>query len=141
MATQPKLIFGAAGIGDEFKTAESVTELLKVLKSSSVTTLDTAALYPPTAIGSSEQLLGETGAPQNGFKIDTKVMVTGVVGDSTLEPTKIEASLDTSFERLKLQHGQKINVLHAHAVDNTTPIKDQVAGFDAEFKKGRFDKV
>lgn len=68
-------------------------------------------------------------------------MVTGVVGDSTLEPTKIEASLDTSFERLKLQHGQKINVLHAHAVDNTTPIKDQVAGFDAEFKKGRFDKV
>lgn len=137
----PKLIFGAAGIGDEFKTAESVTDLLRTLKSSAVTTLDTAALYPPTAIGASEKLLGDTGAAKNGFKIDTKVMVTSIIGDGTLEPAKIEASVNTSMERLKLPHGGKINVLHAHAVDNSTPIKDQAAGFDAEFKKGHFDKV
>ena len=68
-------------------------------------------------------------------------MVTGVIADGTLEPAKIEASVNTSLERLQLPHGQKINVLHAHAVDNSTPIRDQVAGFDAEFNKGHFDKV
>ena len=141
MPTHPKLIFGAAGIGDEFKTSESVTELLKCLKSNGVTTLDTAALYPPLDIGASERLLGETGAPEDGFKIDTKIMVFGVVADGTLEPAKIETSVNTTFERLKLQHGQKINVLHAHTVDNTTPLKDQAFGFDREFKKGRFEKV
>lgn len=139
--THPQLIFGAAGVGDEFKGADSVSELLKALKSNGVTTLDTAALYPPIAIGASEQLLGETGAPKDGFKIDTKVMVFGVNGDGTLEPAKIETSVNTSFERLQLQDGEKLNVLHVHAVDSTTPVKDQAAGFDAQFKKGRFEKV
>lgn len=141
MATHPKLIFGAAGFGDEFKTAESVQELSKTLKASGITTLDTAALYPPTAVGASEQLLGVTGAIKNGFKVDTKVMIFGISGDGTLEPAKIEASVNTSIERLKLQDGEKINVLHVHAPDSTTPIKDQVAGFHAEFKKGHFEKV
>ena len=139
--THPKLIFGAAGIGDEFKTADAVTQLLKALKANNITALDTAALYPPTAIGASEQLLGETGAPKDGFEIDTKVMVFGVNGDGTLEPAKIESSVNTSFERLQLQHGEKLNVLHVHAVDRTTPVKDQAAAFDAQFKKGRFAKV
>lgn len=140
MTNPPQLLFGAAGFGDEFSTADSVREVLEALKAYGIVTVDTAALYPPTDVGASEKLLGEAAAAKLGFKVDTKVLVTGMDTSGTLEPAKIEASVNTSFQRLQLQHGHHIRVLHAHAPDTTTPIKDQAAAFDAEYRKGRFEK-
>lgn len=137
----PQLVFGCGGIGIEFTGEEAVTELLQTLKDAGVSRLDTAALYPPTDIGASQRLIGKAGAARMGFTIDTKVMVSihGLKG--TLEPEKIAKSVTESHETLQFLEGQHINVLYAHAPDDATPLSNQAAGFDAQYKKGLFDKV
>ena len=137
----PQLIFGCGGVGHEFVGEEAVRELLHTLRDAGVTRLDTAALYPPTAIGASQRLIGKTGAVRMGFTIDTKVMVSihGLRG--TLEPEKIAESVVGSYEALQLSGHEQINILYAHAPDDATPLRDQAAGFDAQYKKGMFKKV
>ncbi|KAK0637356.1 hypothetical protein B0T17DRAFT_521456 [Bombardia bombarda] len=122
----PQLIFGGSTIGDAYSTAQSVTDLLKPLKSLGFDEIDTAALYPVTDMGASERLLGEVGAKSLGFDVDTKILVTSKDANGTMEPTKIEKSVADSLGRLKFD-GQGINVLHCHVPDFTTPIKDQAS--------------
>lgn len=136
----PKLILGGGGIGDEFEYAESVSELLNELQELGIMRIDTAALYPPKNIGASETLLGQLGAAEKGFTIDTKVLALGLEADGTLTPAAIETSLNTSYDRLKLQD-RTINVLYCHTPDRRTPLEDQAAGLDAQYRKGRFKKV
>ena len=140
-SSSPQLIFGCGGVGIEFAGEEAVAELLQTLKDVGVTRLDTAALYPPTDIGASQRLIGQAGAARMGFTIDTKVMVSIHGGKGTLEPEKIAESASQSQKSLQFPEGQRINVLYAHAPDVATPLRDQAAGFDAQYKKGMFDKV
>lgn len=137
----PQLIYGCGGLGHEI-SADSAAELLQALQAAGVTRLDTAALYPPTDIGASQRLIGQTGASAE-FTVDTKVMVsiTGLAG--TLEPAKIEQSAAQSVQDLGFGGGGKgkINVFYAHAPDVATPLQDQAAAFDAQYKKGLFSKV
>jgi aflatoxin B1 aldehyde reductase len=137
----PQLIFGCGGLGNEFVGEDAVTELLNVLKKSGVRRLDTAGLYPPTDIGASQRLLGQAGAARLGFTIDTKALISikGIQG--SLTPEKIEKSTEESRETLQFPKGQRINVFYAHAPDIATPLEDQAAGFNAQYKKGLFDKV
>lgn len=137
----PQLIFGCGGIGNEFVGEDAVAKLLQTLKESGVHRLDTAALYPPTDIGASQRLLGQTGAAKQGFTIDTKVMVSIYGLKGTLEPEKIDQSATESQRALQFENGQRISVFYAHGPDITTPLKDQAAGFDAQYKKGVFDKL
>lgn len=137
----PQLIFGCGGVGVEFVGEESVVELLQTLKDVGVSRLDTAALYPPTDIGASQRLIGQAGAARMGFTIDTKVMVSLQGGKGTLEPEKIAKSVSQSHETLQFPEGQRINVLYAHAPDVATPLRDQAAGFDEQYKKGLFNNV
>ncbi|KAK8054664.1 hypothetical protein PG994_009731 [Apiospora phragmitis] len=124
----PQLIFGCGGLGHEI--------------SASVIRLDTAALYPPTDIGASQRVLGQTrAAAELGFTIDTKVLVSITVLAGTLEPAKIEKSAAQSVKDLRLGEGGKINVFYAHAPDVATPLQDQAAAFDAQYKKGLFKKL
>lgn len=139
--SHPRLIFGGSTIGDTYNTLESVVNLLKYLKSYNIDEIDTAALYPWTNIGMSETLLGQAGAAKQGFKIDTKILVTSKDANGTLEPAKIEKSVDTSNERLMYQDGTKLNIVHCHAPDFTTPIEDQAAALDVLYKKGHFQQV
>ena len=138
---RPKLIFGAASLGDKFATVKDVSDLLKVLKSHGITTIDTAGLYPPTNKGASERLLGECGAAGDGFAIDTKILVTSMEADGTLKPEAIEKSISASIERLQLKQNQKINVLHCHAVDKSTPLEEQARALNEQYKAGRFEQV
>lgn len=137
----PQLIFGCGGLGNEFTGEDSVTELLNTLKTLGVQHLDTAGLYPPTDIGASQRLIGQMGAARLGFTIDTKVLISMQGFKGTLEPQKIETSIETSIHDLKLEDGLRVGTFYAHAPDVATPLKDQAAGFDAQYKKGRFDKV
>lgn len=137
----PQLIFGCGGLGNEFIGADSVKELLGVLKELGVNHLDTAGLYPPTDIGASQRLIGETGAAGLGFAIDTKVMISMKGFAGTLEPAKIETSIENSINDLKLEGGKRIGTYYAHAPDTATPLQDQAKGFDAQYRKGHFDKV
>ncbi|KAK8044803.1 Aldo/keto reductase [Apiospora rasikravindrae] len=138
----PQLIFGCGGLGHEI-SADSAAELLQTLKAGGVTRLDTAALYPPTDVGASQRVLGQTRASAElGFTIDTKVMVSisGLAG--TLEPAKIETSAAQSVKDLGFSNGGgKINVFYAHAPDVATPLADQAAAFDAQYKKGIFKQL
>ncbi|KAI1325993.1 Aldo/keto reductase [Xylariaceae sp. FL0255] len=136
----PGLLFGGGGIGDEIPTLEEVQELLTVLKQRGVSRIDTAALYPPLNIGASETLLGQAGAAEQGFIIDTKILALGLEADGTLEPSAIEKSLNTSYDRLNLKGGT-VNLLCCHAVDHTTPLENQLAALDTQYKKGRFKKL
>ncbi|PVI05737.1 putative aldo/keto reductase [Periconia macrospinosa] len=137
----PQLIFGCGGLGNEFVGEEATKELLGVLKELGVERLDTAGLYPPTDIGASQRLLGQARAAQQGFTIDTKVLISLTGFQGTLEPEKIASSAATSLEALKFSEGQHINVFYPHAPDVATPLKDQAYGFDLQHKKGVFDKL
>ncbi|ROW08500.1 hypothetical protein VMCG_03253 [Cytospora schulzeri] len=136
----PRLIYGGSPIGEDYTTPEAVSDLLKLLKSLDIHEIDTAALYPATNMGASERLLGQVGAVAQGFAVDTKILVLSKDGNGTLEHEKIEKSVAASHERLQL-HGQKLNILHCHAPDFTTPLKDQAASLDSLHKRGLFDKL
>ncbi|KAI1778528.1 putative aldo/keto reductase [Hypoxylon cercidicola] len=135
------MIFGCGGLGNEFVGEEVVRELLETLKEAGVDRLDTAALYPPTDIGASQRLLGQVGAARMGFAIDTKVLISMSGFKGTLEPEKIAKSAAASYETLRFGDGQRIHVLYPHAPDVATPLKDQAAGFHAQYEKGMFEKV
>jgi aflatoxin B1 aldehyde reductase len=118
-----------------------VKKLLQTLKETGVERLDTVALYPPTNIGASQRLLGRVGAAQQGFAIDTKVLISLSGFEGTLEPEKIAPSIADSQKVLQFDENQRVNVLYPHAPDVATPLKDQAYGFDVQYKKGMFDKV
>ena len=140
-STAPQLIFGCGGLGNEFLGDDSVAELLHLLKQVGVDRLDTSALYPPTDVGASQRLLGRTGAAKLGFTIDTKVLLNIGKIKGSLEPEKIERSIIESLDALQFAEDQRIHVFYAHAPDVATPLKDQAAGFNAQYEKGLFDKV
>ncbi|GAP89754.1 putative aldo keto [Rosellinia necatrix] len=137
----PRLMFGGSVLGEDYISVESVEELLILLQSLGINEIDTAALYPVPNMGESERLLGQLGAVAKGFVIGTKILVLSKDANGTLEPAKIRASLDSSRERLRLDSTQKVGVLHCHAPDFTTPIKDQAAALDALHREGLFDKL
>ncbi|KAI1266536.1 putative aldo/keto reductase [Xylariaceae sp. FL1019] len=140
-ASVPELIYGCGGLGQEIVGEESVTKLLRTLKENGVSRLDTAGLYPPGDTGVSQRLLGQYGASAMGFIIDTKVLIPLRGHATTLEPAKIEKSVAVSYECLNFKEGRRINVLYAHTPDVATPLEDQAAGFDAQYRKGLFDKL
>ncbi|KAF3067425.1 Aflatoxin B1 aldehyde reductase member 2 [Daldinia childiae] len=137
----PQIIFGCGGLGNEFVGEDAVREVLEFLKEAGIDRLDTAALYPPSDIGASQRLLGKVGAARLGFIIDTKVLISMSGFKGTLEPEKIAKSIAESYEALQFGDGQRINIFYPHAPDVATPLKDQAAGFDAQYKKGLFDKL
>ncbi|KAE8150621.1 putative aldo/keto reductase [Aspergillus avenaceus] len=140
-SSRPQLIYGGAGIGQEWTTRESISELLQTLESLGISRIDTAPRYPSTKPGESERLLGENGAAERGFTIDTKILVSSPGASGTLEPQAVDESLNTSYDRLRFPVGEKINVLYCHMPDPTTPLEEQAAGLDAQYRRGRFERL
>lgn len=136
--SRPTTLFGGALIGTSFTTPEQVQELLDRLISLSIDRIDIAARYPPTAPHSSERLLGETRAAEQGFIIDTKINTSSGDGAGTLTAAAIETSLEKS---LSLLHMSKVNVLHFHRPDPETPVVEQAAEIQTQYLTGRFEKV
>ncbi|KAI3325479.1 hypothetical protein HD806DRAFT_533147 [Xylariaceae sp. AK1471] len=116
-------MFGGSVIGEDYATVESVKDLLKSLQSPGIGEIDTADLYPVPTMG------------------DTKILVLSKDANGTLEPAKIEKSLSESRERLRFDASQKVGVLHCHAPDFTTPLKDQAAVLNSLHQQRLFDKV
>lgn len=89
-----KVIFGGAGVNSDrgFTTVDSVKELLDVLESQGIDTIDTARLY-----GASEGLLGQAGAPSR-FIIDTKIP--GGFVEEALQPANLKKNVETSLQEL-----------------------------------------
>ncbi|KAL8825237.1 MAG: hypothetical protein Q9191_004538 [Dirinaria sp. TL-2023a] len=136
----PQLIFGTATFGmdmTEFQDSSTVRPLLGSLNDIGVHRLDSGARYPPMKPGKAEELIGEARELSKDLTIDTKVYTdtkTDGSGDLTVEA--IEKSLLASLQRLKISDGM-VNVLHAHRADPSTPLEEQIKGFNQQIEKGR----
>ncbi|KAF2688528.1 Aldo/keto reductase [Lentithecium fluviatile CBS 122367] len=134
--TPPQYLFGAGHFGVTW-SSEDVAHLAEVLQKVGINRIDSAATYPITSPGTAESFLGENDYIQKGFQIDTKVLWFDG-GNGTLTEEAIEKSVAASLERLKTD---KVNVFYCHAPDKSTPIADQAAAMDTQYKKGRFDRL
>lgn len=134
----PQIVFGAAGLGQDFTTVESVQEVLTLLKDLKVSQIDTAARYPPINPGMSEKLLGSAHAASQGFSFGTKILMGPGDGSGELERSAIQKSLYGSLERLGVN---QVDVLYIHRPDPRTPLKDQAAALDNEYKNGKFKRL
>lgn len=97
----PQYVFGAQAFGVAW-TNENVGQLMQALNDHGIHHFDTAALYPATAPGGSEKLLGEKKQP--GAVIDTKVMF---MLSGMLSKENMEKSIRDSLERLQLSEVSK----------------------------------
>lgn len=138
--SSPTLVFGGANIGQDFPTASSVQALLDFLKKHQITHIDTAARYPPGKFGLSETLLGEVQAANQGFSISTKIFVDPAAGngEGELTPEAIERSLAGSLGRLKVD---QVDILYCHRPDPQTPLVEQAAALDSQYRKGACRRV
>ncbi|RDW59885.1 hypothetical protein BP6252_12972 [Coleophoma cylindrospora] len=136
-ASTPTPIFGCATIGYNFTTKESVEELLSIVKNTGIKRLDTAGRYPPSSPGDSERLLGEAGANDLGFQIDTKIMVFTTTAGS-LSAENIASSVQRSLERLRLQ---QLNTLYCHMPDPETPLLEQAKAMNDQYEQGHFKQL
>lgn len=135
--SRPNTIFGCALLGINFNTPKQVQELLDQLKALGIDRLDTAARYSPSNPCSSERLLGDVRAAEQGFIIDTKID-TGGDGSETLTAAAINKSMSESVSRLKMD---KIHTLYFHRPDPQTPIVEQAAEIHRQYLEGRFEQV
>ncbi|KAL9609740.1 MAG: hypothetical protein Q9167_005510 [Letrouitia subvulpina] len=72
------------------------------LGAAKISRIDTARRYPKSSPGSSEQLLGSTGAVERGFVIDTKINVTSIAqSGGSLSQNKIKESIAASLTALR----------------------------------------
>ncbi|KAJ5983236.1 hypothetical protein N7481_005335 [Penicillium waksmanii] len=138
--SRPSTLFGGALIGTSFTTAAQVQELLDQLQSIGINRIDTAARYSPTSPGSSERLLGEVRAQEQGFTIDTKTSTDGslkIDGSGSLTAANITKSINDSFSRL---HAENVHILYFHRPDPETPIAEQAGEIHRQYLEGRFEK-
>jgi aflatoxin B1 aldehyde reductase len=99
----PHYVFGAQGFGVTW-LGSNIDPLLVALKDAGIQRFDTAALYPATNPGASEELLGEK--KSGDAIIDTKIMF---IGDGSLSIKNIGNSIDESLRRLKIK---KVSNIH-----------------------------
>ncbi|KAF7883332.1 uncharacterized protein EAF02_005252 [Botrytis sinoallii] len=119
-----------------FATAEEVQQLLALLVTLKIGHIDTAAIYPLSSHGKSEQLLGENHA-HHSFAIDTKIKLADFSGKGSLTASAINESVAESLSRIKA----KINVLYCHMPDASTPINETLAALHELHQQNKFQKL
>ena len=102
----PKYVFGTQGFGVAW-TDQNVDYLMNALKDLNIKHFDTAALYPATNPGGSEELLGKS-KPQDAI-IDTKILY---LGDGSLSMKNMGKSIRASLERLQVN---KVSTKHTQS--------------------------
>ncbi|TVY15593.1 Oxidoreductase sirO [Lachnellula arida] len=155
--SSPSIIMGTGGFGVTW-SKDDLGALARALKEAGIDPIDTAALYPVGASGLSEKLVGEGKFGEHGFQIDSKILFSGD-GSGNLTAPKIQESLSKTFDSLKVasvsllqnhfnidietyqKFGGQLNVLYCHGPDKTTPIAEQAAAFDAEYRNGKFQRL
>ncbi|KAI1470982.1 Aldo/keto reductase [Daldinia caldariorum] len=134
--TPPKPIIGSGVWGhflgeDEIRSQLNDAERLRILH------IDSGAHHPYSKPGLAERLLGEIGYQNQGFTVDSKVLYSNG-GDGTLTAEAVEKSIDQTLSSLKTH---KINIYYALAPDRTTPLEEQAAAFDAQYRLGKFSQL
>ncbi|PVI01612.1 Aldo/keto reductase [Periconia macrospinosa] len=123
--------WGQGGQNDETQLIAAIRKYKSVIK-----TVDTAALYPFAAPGSSEKVVGDAGFGNDGYLVNTKALFYPQGGCYT--PDGVQSSVARSLESLNMAN---VHVLYAHAPDQKTPISEQAAAFNDAFRKGHCKSV
>lgn len=133
----PSLYFGGGTIGaDHLNTTNGVANLLQSLQKLDIWRLDTAPVYPATNPGKCEQVLGDVGAIQLGFRVATKIKVIGAgPGKGSLTKDAIDASIAESLAKLRTE---QVDVLYCHTPDIETPVEETAAALHAQYERQRF---
>ncbi len=139
----PKLVLGCANFGlaenDPFiktTTASQAAGLFKVFSSYGHNTVDSSRRYPPTAPGTSEQVIGaglrllQEQEDGTSFSVDTKVLS----APGCHEPSKIAASISESLEALGLT---SVNTIYLHFPDRTRPLTDPISALSHAVSRGQ----
>ncbi|KAJ5715967.1 Aldo/keto reductase [Penicillium malachiteum] len=131
MSTAPEYYMGTQGFDGSW-TESNISELVAQLDVANIKHYDTAALYPITNPGGAESLLGKVRQPD--FVIDTKLLYR----PEALRKGNMEESIRSSLQNLGVQ---QVNTLYAHAPDQSVPLVDQAANFDALYRAGLFHQL
>ncbi|KAL8686745.1 MAG: hypothetical protein Q9218_006894 [Villophora microphyllina] len=87
-------------------------------------------------LGKSEELIGETSDINSDIVVYTKVYTdTRTDGSGDLTFKAIEESVQASLQRLQRPKG--VNVLYVYRTDPSTPLEEQILGFNHQFSHGR----
>lgn len=108
---------------------DSLNELLSALEKGGVKSIDTARFY-----GQSEELLGQVHASER-FDIDTKLL-----GGFAPEPTTKQTAIECGELSLSLLQTKKVDVYYIHAPDRRSKLEDVLAGVDALYQAGKFNR-
>ncbi|KAF2198783.1 Aldo/keto reductase [Delitschia confertaspora ATCC 74209] len=131
----PSLLMGCGGLGPIW--SQDPSKLAEDFKRARITGIDCAARYPADNPGGSEKRLGECKLHEEGFAIDTKILIMGN-GDGSLSEGKIIESVERSLKMLGVD---KLNVLYCHGPDRTTPLEEQASTLDSLYRAGKFSKL
>ncbi|KAF2728642.1 Aldo/keto reductase [Polyplosphaeria fusca] len=134
--TPPAFIFGGGSLTEAWRE-DNMPALLSALEHANIKRIDSAAIYPYTAPGGADRLLGHCKASEKGFALDTKVLFYGD-GSGTMAPEAIQKSLADSLEGLGVR---KINTYYLHAPDPHTPLASQAASMHAAYLANSFSHL
>ncbi|MCJ1252093.1 hypothetical protein MMC30_009331 [Trapelia coarctata] len=135
----PLIIFGTASFGTgtpqaKFSSPTTAAPVLSLLKSHSITAIDTARAYPVGSPGTAEALLGALSAPA-AFTISTKV-TSWIPGSHSA--SNIRASIAASLEALGVD---SVDVMYLHAPDRATPFEETCKAMDEAWRAGKFRRL
>ncbi|KAJ3190413.1 hypothetical protein HDU85_000709 [Gaertneriomyces sp. JEL0708] len=128
-----KIIFGAGTFtgGEGFvQTVEDVNQWLKLVEELGIKDIDTAQIY-----GQSEKFLGDAHATER-FIVDTKCGA-GFLQDT---PASKEFIIKSGQESLQKLQTKRVHIYYLHAPERRVPLEEVLAGIDALYKAGAFEK-
>jgi aflatoxin B1 aldehyde reductase len=134
----PNLILGCASFGlaedDPFvktTTAAQAADLFRLFASYGHETVDSSRRYPPTAPGTSEQVIGGgLKLLQQSILVDTKVLS----APGCHEPSKIATSIAESLAALG---ATSVHTIYLHYPDRTRPLTDPISALSRAVSEGQ----
>jgi len=139
--SHPTLIFGSGNTGlavAEFNTPGAVGHLADTLWGLGIRRLDVSSRHPPGSDYLAETLYGQAGVVARGFAVDFKSHVVALDPRGSMARDAVRGSVEGSCRRLGLERG---NVFWCYAPDAATPLEEQAAAVDEQFRKGAFEQV
>jgi aflatoxin B1 aldehyde reductase len=125
-------VLGTGNFGEVqmLKTLEgNPQDFLDTFKKHGFKDLDTARAY-----GTSERVLGQLKAAEQGFTIDTK-FVSFTAGAHSA--ASLKESVKTSLQELNVK---QVHILYLHSPDRATPFEESLKAVDEIYKEGSFQK-
>ncbi|KAI1113987.1 Aldo/keto reductase [Nemania sp. NC0429] len=135
----PKIILGS-GVWGYFVDEDEILRQLAEAVRNGVHEIDSGAHHPYSRPGLAESMLRKIGFKKQSFIVDSKALFTNG-GNGCLTAEAVKSSIDTTVASLKTQQVATYLLRYALAPDRATPLDEQVAAFDAQYRVGKFAEL